>query len=191
VRVAILVASLFATAVARAEVEPVKEPRFDDLSAVSGFLFPRGAFIEQRNCGIKRDFLIGCAHMLYGKQIGGAKKDGTVFDLYATSGVVLRRGRFDVTSLMGVSILTTTLYIGQWLIAPVSRSVPSASETFSLFPFTASASVALGYTFVRKGSFRSRAELAVRGHVPLFTESTIELPTPKGIGATIGIGAGF
>ena len=164
--------------------------RFDELAAVGGVLV-NGAFIEQRICSTKRDRYVGCTHMLYGKQEGGTKKGNVVFDLYATGGVKLSRGRFDLTTLAGVSSLTTTIYIAQWLIAPFTQEVPSASETYSIFPFEATGSVALGYTLVQKGRFRSRAELGVRAHVPIFTESKVELPSPHGIGATFGIGAGF
>ncbi len=179
---------MFASRAAFADDE---RPRYAELAAVSGPLVPGGVFIEERICEIKRDVFIGCAHMLYGKQEGGSNKGNIVFDLYGTAGVVLRRGRFDVTSLVGASTLTTMIYLGQWLYAPWSKEIPSAKETYSLFPFEATGSVAVGYTLVKKGRFRSRAELGVRAHVPIFTDSTLELPPPRGIGATFGIGAGF
>lgn len=166
------------------------EPAFDELAVVTGVLFG-GAFIEQRNCRIKRDRYVGCMHLLYGKQEGGTMKGNIVFDLYSTAGVVLRRGRFDLTPAAGGSMLSTTMFIGLLLASPFTQELPDPRLVYTAVPFEITGNVALGYTFARKGRFRSRAELAVRAHVPLFTDSTLELPSPHGLAATFGVGAGF
>jgi hypothetical protein len=33
-----------------------------------------------------------------------------------------------------------------------------------------------------------RAEVGLRGHIPVFTDSILELPSPRGIGFTVGLG---
>ncbi|HEY5922034.1 MAG TPA: hypothetical protein VIV11_10210 [Kofleriaceae bacterium] len=196
-RIAFVVASVLATSsLAHAQsvsatARPETKETFAELAAVTGVLAPSGAFIEQRICQIKREPFIGCVHMLYGKQEGGTKKGNVVFDLYASAGMVLRRGRFDVTPTVGLSTLTTTIFFGLLLATPWTRELPDPAVVYSSFPFEVTSNVALGYRFAEKGRFRARAEVAVRGHLPLFTDSTFELPSPQGIGATFGIGAGY
>lgn len=173
-------------------VEPNDPNRWGEISAVTGVLAPGGGvFIEERMCEVKRSRYIGCMQMLFGKQEGGTKKGNNVFDLYASSGYIFRRGRFDVTPMIGASTLTTTIFVGLLLATPWTKELPDPRVAYSLCPFEVTGNVAAGYTFVHKGRFRARAELGLRGHVPLFTDSRFELPNPHGIGATFGIGAGY
>lgn len=60
-----------------------------------------------------------------------------------------------------------------------------------MFPVTANAGVGLGYRIVQYGRFRVRAEAGARAYVPLFTESSLDIPTPHGVAATLGLGAGY
>lgn len=180
----------FAEDLAASRRAPDDAHRYAELAVVGGVVAD-GSFIEQRVCETRRNNIIGCAHLLYGHQVGGSKKGDIVFDLYGTWGYAFRRGRFDLTPRAGFSLLTTAIYAGQWFIAPFTQQVPSATDTFSMFPFEAVGDVELGYSFVHAGRFRARAELALRGHLPLFTDSKFELPSPHGLGATLGVGVGF
>lgn len=156
-----------------------------DLTAIGGGMYPGGAYVEQRVCQIKRLPAIGCLHMVYGTQHGKP-----VFDLFATSGAQLRIGRIDVTPLAGVSVMTGVIVLGALVAWPFGLTEPT-EDMLKIFPVTANAGVSVGYTLVEAGRFRLRGEAGVRGYLPLFTDSALKLPTPHGLAATIGIGAGY
>jgi len=189
VRIAIVAVFIFASATANAK--PDAEPVVKEDAVLTGLLYPGGAFVEKRFCRTKRDRYVTCSHLLVGKQEGGTMNGNLVFDLYLTAGRVFRRGRFDVTPAIGCSFLSTAMFLGALLIYPATRDLPHPKEIYTMVPFEITGNVAVGYTFVHKGRFRARAELGVRAHVPVFTDSTLDVPTPRGIGTSFGIGAGF